>query len=169
MEMELKRINGFPGYAVSGDGTVYRNGVSVSQHSNGRGYNKVFLYNSSGERKSKPVHRLVAEAFIPNPSSLPVVNHKNGNKLDNRVENLEWVTYQENTRQYLEKGKCEVKPIIRINPRTGKVKEVFSSIRIASKCYGYDYRTFYDAIKRGCIYRGSLWKHCTIQIIQAEG
>lgn len=164
--MQLKQISGYPNYTISSDGIVYRNGEAVSLHPNGRGYNKVFLY-LNGKRISRAVHRLVAETFIPNPQNLPVVNHKNGNKLDNRVENLEWVTYKENTRQYLENGKCEVKPIILINPRTGRVKEVFSSIRIAAKCYGYDYRTFYDAIKRGCLYRGSLWKHCTLQIIQA--
>lgn len=165
METVFKGLNGYPGYMISSDGRIFKDGEEIKQHPNGRGYNFVFL-NKDGERKNARVHRLVAENFIPNPENLPVVNHKNCNKLDNRVENLEWVSYQENTRQALENVTRETKPIVRINPKTGKVKEVFSSIRIASKCYGYDYRTFYDAIKRGCIYRGSLWKHCTIQIIQ---
>lgn len=164
--MELKQINGYPNYAISSDGIVYKNGEEVSQHANGRGYNKVFL-SVNGNRISKPVHRLVAEHFIPNPDNLPVVNHKNGNKIDNRIENLEWVSYKENTRQFLGSSKRETKPIIRINPKTGKIKEVFSSIRIAAKCYGYDYRTFYDAIKRGVLYHGSMWEHCTLQIIRA--
>lgn len=161
----FKGLNGYPGYMISDDGRIFRDGREVTQHPNGRGYNFVFLY-KDGERKNARVHRLVAENFIPNDCRLPVVNHKNGNKLDNRAENLEWVTHKENTRQYLEKGKCETKPVIRVNPRTGKIREVFSSIRAAAKCNGYDYRTFYDAVKRGCLYRGSLWKHCTLQIIQ---
>ena len=165
METIFKGLKGYPGYMISSDGKIFKDGKEINQQSNGRGYFKVFLW-IQGERISKSVHRLVAENFIPNPENLPVVNHKNGNKLDNRIENLEWVMYKENTRQYLEKGKCETKPVIRVNPKTGKVKEVFSSISAAARCYGYDYRTFYDAIKRGCLYRGSLWKHCILQIIQ---
>lgn len=60
------------------------------------GYLRVCL-SKDGLHYLKSVHRLVAEAFIPNPFNLPVVNHKNENKHDNRVENLEWCTVQYNT------------------------------------------------------------------------
>jgi hypothetical protein len=57
-----------------------------------------------GERGRQLIHRLVAEAFIPNPDGLPQVNHKNCNGKDNRVENLEWVTNRQNALHAKENG-----------------------------------------------------------------
>lgn len=57
----------------------------------------VTLVDSLGKRKNKAIHRLMAETFIPNPNDKPQVNHIDGNKLNNNLENLEWVTKQENS------------------------------------------------------------------------
>lgn len=60
------------------------------------GYMRTTIYNNSGVGVPFSVHRLVAKVFIPNPDNKPQVNHINGVKNDNRVENLEWVTASEN-------------------------------------------------------------------------
>lgn len=92
-----KDIEGYEGlYQVSNLGKVkgLRKNIILSP-SNGE-YKKVILCNK-GERITKPIHRLVAEAFLDNPYNKSQVNHINGDKLDNRLDNLEWVTQSENT------------------------------------------------------------------------
>jgi len=62
-----------------------------------RNYTNKYLYVDLGTAKNrKLVHRLVAQAFIPNPFQKPCVNHKDGNRINNKLENLNWVTYSEN-------------------------------------------------------------------------
>ena len=65
-------------------------GKILKQCTDKYGYLRVNLYNNHCHRKFVPVHRLVAEAFIPNPDNLPQINHKDEDKTNNCVENLEW-------------------------------------------------------------------------------
>jgi len=81
----------FPAYAIYEDGTVINKNrnTPVKHQENNCGYMRVQLCNN-GYQPRLFVHRLVAELYIDNPMSLPQVNHKDGNKKNNHVNNLEW-------------------------------------------------------------------------------
>ena len=90
-------------YEVSSKGRVSNFRKILKTYKINSGYLCLKLANS-GMRTSVLVHRLVAEAFIPNPDNKAEVNHKDGNKENNCVENLEWVTSSENKRHALDTG-----------------------------------------------------------------
>lgn len=92
----LGNVKSFERNIIRKDGKPYHiKEEFMSQNNNGRGYLFTRLY-VDGKGINKYIHRLVAEAFIPNPENLPEVNHKSENKYDNSVENLEWATHKDN-------------------------------------------------------------------------
>ena len=111
-------------------GEIYSDKEKLLKPSCSNGYAKVFI-SQEGKRKYPMVHRLVAEKFLPNPEKKPCVNHKDGNKLNNSVENLEWVTHSENTRHAIKMGLC--KPTLNLPKKTdgennGRAKLTLSDV-----------------------------------------
>lgn len=92
-----KPIRDAPDYDVSSNGEIYshKRNIVMKVQTDGWGYLRVSLLNN-GHKITKSVHRLVADAFIKNPLNKPEINHIDGNKLNNRIDNLEWVTRSEN-------------------------------------------------------------------------
>ena len=95
----MKDIKGYEGlYAITSCGKVwsYKRNKFLKARDNGHGYVRVVLTDRNGKTKDHFIHRLVAEAYIPNPDNLPEVNHKNEERAKNNVQNLEWCTRQYN-------------------------------------------------------------------------
>lgn len=103
-------VKGFEEYSITNTGDVisYKYGKKklLKKIDSGRGYYGAELWNGSSSSR-KLIHRLVAEAFIPNPENKPQVNHKDGNKLNNNVSNLEWATVKENNQHARATGLCK--------------------------------------------------------------
>ena len=102
-----KPIEGFENYKISNTGRVkgnhFKSHKDLNPANNGRGYLTVCLYKDK-KQKRMSIHRLVALHFIDNPYNKPDVNHKDGIKANNHIDNLEWVTKSENMRHGFDLG-----------------------------------------------------------------
>ncbi len=108
----LLPVDNFPRYYVDDEGGVWHWFLSgalkpLKPYLDKWGYLTVKL-RKEGRTLGRFVHRLVADAFIPNPERKPQVNHKNGTKHDSRADNLEWVTGQENFHHAIKSGLVQV-------------------------------------------------------------
>ena len=130
--------NDFSNYYINKEGKIINNKYknrSVKLFTNANGYEVVYLYFSNKEKKHFRVHRLLGKLFLKNGNkyyndSKYVVNHKDENKKNNKINNLEWVTYKENTNH-----SC-AKKVAKIDINTNKIIKIYNSITDAYKDIG---------------------------------
>ena len=140
--MEIwKDIEGYEGYQVSNLGRVKSTKKKFGRYEMitylkpkviWTGYLRIGLVK---EKKCKQfyVHRLVAQAFIPNPENKPIINHINGDRTDNRVENIEWCTHQENSMASRKVTSSARYNSVKVKDNQGNI---FSSYREAGRFWG---------------------------------
>lgn len=146
--MEWKQIKDFDNYMVSTNGEIMsksRNGtkggiIKPFFDRKENGYLKVHLY-KNGKQYQPFVHRIVAETFIPKIDGKNEVNHINGNKKDNRVENLQWCSRSENMLHANEKGLIGRKRVVQM--KNGTIIKIYPNCHRASKETGIFYAMLY--------------------------
>ncbi len=147
------------------------------------GYVQVTLC-KNGTRKYKRIHRLAAKAFLPNPNNLPCVNHKDGDKNNNRIDNLEWCTHSYNTKHALSNGLIDANKIKKARQKNIKkaqeishlqnvgetncksvlrekevleIRKIYSERKMTQKQLAQQYGVHKDTISR--IIHRETWKH----------
>lgn len=171
MMEEWRPVVGYEGrYEVSSLGRVRRVKIIVPSKKK-HGYLQVSLSDESGVRKSFRLHRLVAEAFLPNPEGKPQVNHKDENTENNRADNLEWATAEENTNYGSRTARATAKngsktPVIQIDPKTLTVIAEYPGQSAAARATGISLASI-NACLRGKQRRagGYLWEYKYKKII----
>lgn len=150
-------------YEIFSDGVIFKNNKPINTSLTNKGYLQCFLKN-----KHRLVHRIIASYFIPNPDNLPQVNHKDGNKLNNDVNNLEWITNLENIRHSFEIGaRQSQKGGTNYNAKLTETEVIKIKKKLKTKCkkklvkeYNISLSTIYN------IEAGRSWKH--VEIPQEE-
>ena len=170
--MEIwKDAIGFEGlYKVSNMGRIKnKKGAILSPYHNNNGYISIDLYKKGKVYKLR-VHRLVALAFIPNPNNLPMVNHKNENKTNNNVTNLEWcdnsynLSYGSRTEKMFQSRKernrkTAQKQVVQLDLQNNIIAN-YNSISEASRFTGISCGAIWQSCNQGCITNKSYkWKY----------
>lgn len=174
MISNLGKVRSLDRITRNGRGDFIKKGKMLTNIINNMGYEYVML---KGENESKKfyIHRLVAQAFIPNPNNKKEVNHIDCNPLNNRVDNLEWVSHKENmaymsklgrsnkTGDWLEKIKqkniSRAKSVLQIDPNTNEIINTFKTIH-SVKGYGFLPSSVCTCCKnkRGT-HKGYIWRY----------
>jgi hypothetical protein len=165
MMIEWKPISSSDGYEVSSDGQIRSYFVMGSrskrratptllkQRFASNGYAIIDLKRLNRSKSSYLVHRLVAEAFLDNPNGLPHVNHRNGNKLDNSVSNLEWCTPLDNVRHQIDVLGQSMRRNHKLTlEQASEIKGAEGNIYLTAARYGVSAATV-SRIKNGLIWK----------------
>ena len=160
--MQQIDIKGFENYQITDDGRVWsKKSKKFLKPIDIGGYKRVTLY--SDKMHLKFIHRLVAEAFIPNPFNLPEINHKDENKSNNKIENLEWCDRKYNASY----GKRTQNQINSISKTVYQYTKNFELLNVYKSCIEAERNNKnlnHRGISSACIgklktYKGYIWSH----------
>ena len=164
-EVVWKTIDEFPNYLISNQGDVKnkRTGYTKKPSVGKRGY-VVFSMNKEGKLYLRTQHIMLARTFIPNPLNKPCVNHKDGNKQNNSIDNLEWVTAKENLIHARRTGLHKSDGDKRTAQYTldGKLVAIYKSASEAARRLGIEVSGIAHVAKgntRSKTYKGFIWRY----------
>lgn len=166
MQEEWRDIPEFKGlYQASNLGRIrsLKTGIVMIPQINHKGYHRLLLM-KAGKAYSRLIHRLVASAFIPNPMSLPQINHKDENKTNNNISNLEWCTNIYNHNYGTRNARVSVansRPVLSIN-KHGYIS-LYPSALVASKLLGVNPASVTHACQSGiATLKGYKWRYADV-------
>ena len=160
---EFKEIQDFPNYQISNYGNVFsknRNKI-LSPCDDSHGYLMVHLWKNNRQYVKK-IHRLVAETFLENPNNFQDVNHKDENKKNNNISNLEWISRKDNLNYGTRNQRANAtrkKPVYQIDKDTLDIINKFDSAKDASKQTGINSSNITQVCKHSRKTAGNyIWK-----------
>ena len=166
MKEEWRIVKDYPNYSVSSLGRIRNDKfgriLKPSKRGECRSYLFVALYNGGhSTRKDISIHRLVADAFIPNPDNLPEVNHIDKNGLNNAVDNLEWASHTDNIIHRNSNHQFSITDVKCIKVIRVEDRKVFNNIVEAAKECGSDsyMRIYHCLIGSRQLAFGYHWKY----------